>query len=566
MGSLKMKKLLFGFILTIILILFLSSDARWKDNSGNDQDVYSSIAGPKAFQWVKTFGGTGMDRSPVKNAVQGTIDGGYILSGATTSFGAGSYDVWVLKLDSSGEIEWQKTYGGIETDGGGILETRDGGYIISGITLSFGAGDKDIWLVKLTSFGDIEWQKTYGGSEEDEGGIQETSDGGYIIFGGTRSFGAGDEDCWILKLNSTGDIEWQKTYGGNKYDCISSILHTSDGGYFVTGVTESFGVGGLDGWALKLTSFGDIEWQKTFGGDKYDYLASILQTKDGGYVVTGETESYGAGHSDCWVLKLTSEGDIEWQRAYGGNKDEFPNSIHQTKDGGYVLSGGTNSFGAGGTDGWILKLTSKGKIRWQKTFGGYEGEWNSTIHQTGDGGFILAGVIDEPHSSGDDDIMFLKLTRSGNIPDCFIIGSSNASVSDTSVSPLDTSVIPMDTNILPQDTNVLPQESNATTKLICTASVTLPKAPKRLKANAISWKRIKLRWVDKSKNEKGFFIERRSDPEETWEVVKKVKRNTKRCYDKGLKADTIYYYRVCAFDKYGCSPYSNITKIKTKKR
>lgn len=162
--------------------------------------------------------------------------------------------------------------------------------------------------------------------------------------------------------------------------------------------------------------------------------------------------------------------------------------------------------------------------------------------------------------------MFLKLTRAGDIPDCLIIGESNASVSEASISPLDTSVIPMDTNIVPQDTDVLPQESNATTKLICTAFVPVPKAPKRLKANAVSWKKIKLGWVDKSKNEKGFFIERRSDPKGTWEVVKKVKRNTKGCYDRGLEPDKLYYYRICAFDKNGCSAYSNVTEVKTKKR
>ncbi|GAI33263.1 unnamed protein product, partial [marine sediment metagenome] len=188
-------------------------------------------------------------------------------------------------------------------------------------TYSFGAGDGDLWILKLTSYGDIEWQNTYGGgSYEDATSIRQTDDGGYVVTGTTYSFGAGDGDLWILKLTSSGDIEWQRTYGGSFDDWWAAYIQvTSDGGYIVSAITESFGAGDRDGWILKLTSSGDIEWQRTYGGSGDDWGEYIRETGDGGYIVAGTTESFGAGDRDGWILKLTSSGDIEWQRTYGGS-------------------------------------------------------------------------------------------------------------------------------------------------------------------------------------------------------------------------------------------------------
>jgi hypothetical protein len=207
---------------------------------------------------------------------------------------------------------WAKTYGGGDFDGAdSIQQTTDGGYIVAGKTGSFGAGDGDIWVLKLNASGDVVWQKTYGGGGWDEAfSIQQTTDGGYIVAGTTGSFGAGGDDGWVLKLNASGDVVWQKTYGGKEWDEASSIQQTTDGGYIVAGTTGSFGAGGYDFWVLKLNASGDVVWQKTYGGGDHDEATSIQQTSDGGYIVAGWTKSFGAGGSDFWVLKLDASGDV----------------------------------------------------------------------------------------------------------------------------------------------------------------------------------------------------------------------------------------------------------------
>jgi len=415
------------------------------------------------FLWV--YGGNDLEEA---HFVQQTADGGYILTGYTQSFGAGSSDIWILKLFSNGDVEWQKTYGGNAGEGAGsIQQTADGGYIVAGNYTG------DALVLKLFSNGDVEWQKTYGGNAGDNAySIQQTEDGGYILRGYTQSFGAGSGDIWILKLFSNGDVEWQKTYGGNARDSAYSIQQTEDGGYIVAGITESFGAGDFDFWVLKLSSTGGVEWQKTYGENARDDAWSIQQTADGGYIVAGATESFGAGRSDWWVLKLSSTGDVEWQKTYGGNTWDVAFSIHQIVDGGYTVGGTTESFGVGWSDFWILKLSSTGDVEWQKTYGGNSADSALSTKKTADGGYILAGFTDS-FGSGSFDFLILKLDANGDIPSCAIIGSSDATVSDTSVSPSDTSVTPMDTNITPQSTDILPQESDAIGYNLCPGQHTL---------------------------------------------------------------------------------------------
>ena len=223
--------------------------------------------GQDLHSWARIYGGSNSDTA---SSIQQTIDGGYIVAGRTGSFGAGYIDSWILKLDSVGDIEWQHTYGGIDSDrASSIQQTTDGGYIVAGYTHSFGAGDNDYWVLKLSSSGDIEWQRTYGGSstpghvrENCAYSIQQTSDGGYIVAGSTWSFGAGWHDFLILKLTSSGDIEWQRTYGGTDGDKAYSIQQTLDGGYIVAGYSESFYVPRrpykIDILVLKLSSSGEI--------------------------------------------------------------------------------------------------------------------------------------------------------------------------------------------------------------------------------------------------------------------------------------------------------------------
>ncbi|NIO49301.1 MAG: hypothetical protein GTN73_07700 [Candidatus Aminicenantes bacterium] len=423
-------------------------------------------------QWAIVYGERAGDFA---YSIQQTADGGYIVAGETSSFGAGEGDIWVLKLSSIGSIEWQRTYGGSNYDYARcIKQTSDGGYIVGGSTFSFGAGDKDFWILKLNSAGDIEWQRKYGGNEWDHvHSIQQTSDGGYIFAGCSSSFGAGAIDIWILKLSSAGDIEWQKTYGGSGDDKARSIQQTKDGGYIVSGHTRSFGAeeddwgGGVDDdiWILKLSSEGDIEWQKTYGGSGDDRAQSIQKTIDGGYIVAGWTNSFGAAYGDdFWVLKLSSEGDIEWHKIYdGGNNSDRAYSIQQTDDEGYIVAGWTNSFDAAyGDDFWVIKLLSDGDIEWQKTYGGnYSPDYGRSIQQTSDGGYVIAG---ETRSWGvrEEDIWILKLYSNGDMdPLCTFIRDSNAIVSYLSLSPEDTDIIPANTNISPQETDISAQDSDA---------------------------------------------------------------------------------------------------------
>ena len=238
------------------------------------------------------------------------------------------------------------------------------------------------------------WAKTYGGTGFDFAySIQETSDGGYIVAGSTASFGAGSDDFWVLKLYSNGNVAWQKTYGGADYDYAYSIQQTSDGGYIVAGETWSFGAGSRDFWVLKLYSNGNVAWQKTYGGINADDVAfSIRQTQEGGYIVAGRTDSsLGAGKDDVWVLKLDANGNVTWQKTYGGGNWDYAYSIQQTSEGGYIVAGWTDSFGAGNDDVWVLKLDSAGNVTWQKTYGGANDDAAFSIQETSNAVYFVAG-------------------------------------------------------------------------------------------------------------------------------------------------------------------------------
>jgi len=374
--------------------------------------------------WQKTFGGWNDDGA---YSIQQTKDGGYIVAGGTESFGSGGTDAYILKLNSKGEAEWQKAFGGWNDDEAySIQQTKDGGYIVAGGTESFGSGGTDAYILKLNSKGEAEWQKAFGGWNDDEAySIQQTKDGGYIVTGSTGDFGSGKRDVYILKLNSKGDLEWQKTFGGEGIAGADSIQQTKDGGYIVAGDK------GGDVYILKLNSKGEIQWQKTFGGNAYDAANSIQQTTDGGYIVAGLTYSFGSGGYDVYILKLNSKGQLEWQKTFGGEDYDGANSIQQTKDGGYIVAGWTSSPDFGGDDVYILKLDSKGDLEWQKTFGGEDYDGANSIQQTKDGGYIVAGWTSSPDFGGDD-VYILKLDSKGWVdttpPDVNIISPSDGAV------------------------------------------------------------------------------------------------------------------------------------------
>ncbi len=423
-------------------------------------------------QWARTYGGIDFDRAFF---IQQTSDGGYVAAGYTASGGAGISDFWILKLSLAGAIEWQYAYGGSEDDVAyAVQETSDEGYIIAGYTYSFGAGESDYWILKLTSEGDVEWQFTYGGIGDDTAySIQETSDEGYIVAGYTHFFGVQTSDIWILKLTSEGDIEWQHIYGGTGDDKAYSVQETSEGGYIVAGSTQYLGAQDHDFWILKLTSAGFFEWQRIYGGYGDDVAYFIQETSDEGYIVAGDTNSFGFKESEFWVLKLTSIGDVEWESIYGGSDNDYLNCIQETSDGGYVITGNTYSFGAGDSDILALKLSYAGDIEWQRTYGGSEEDVAYYIQETSDEGYVAAGYT-YSFGAGGSDFLLLKLFSDGDIdPSCELVGSSDVTVRDTSAFSLYTNIPPQITGAQPQSTEISRQETIATSNLLCEARPTI---------------------------------------------------------------------------------------------
>jgi uncharacterized delta-60 repeat protein len=356
--------------------------------------------------WNMTYGGSNHD---VARSVQQTSDGGYIVAGWTLSFGAGNAEFWLIKTNSSGTMQWNKTYGGAGKDEAySVRQTSDGGYIVAGSTESFGTGSSDFWLVKTNVDGAVQWSKTYGGTSDDfTYSVVQTGDGGYALAGYTNSFGAGSSDFWLVKTNMSGTMQWNKTFGGTGSDRAFSVVQTSDGGYILAGETNSFGAGNLDFWLVKTDSVGTTLWSRTYGGGSLDVARSVKQTSDGEYIVAGWTNSFGAGGSDFWLIKTDGLGNQLWSQTYGDIFDEEAYSVHQTSDGGYVVAGTTTSYGFGGWDFWWVKTDVNGVMRWNQANGGSADERAYSVQQTSDGGYILAGST-ESYGAGLADFWVTK--------------------------------------------------------------------------------------------------------------------------------------------------------------
>ncbi len=423
---------------------------------------------PCEANWFRIYGDTAADYA---NGIQQTTDGGYIVAGSTNSFGAGSQDAWVSKLDGEGNVIWQKTYGGAAWDSASsIQQTTDRGYIVAGNTGSFSPAFQDAWVLKLDESGNVIWQKTYGGTAGDYAEfVQQTTDRGYIVTGSTRSFGTGNWDAWVLKLDENGNVIWQKTYGGTGDDDPSAIQQTTDGGYILAGNTRSFGAGNGDAWVVKLEADGDVIWQKTYGGTAWDGAIFAKETTGGGYIVVGGTESFGAGSQDAWVLKLDESGNVIWQKTYGGPAADIGFSVRPTTDGGYVVAGSTSSFGTGAGDAWVLKLDENGNVTWQKTFGGPAYDYVYLIQQTTDGGYITAGTSSS-FSAGSYDAWLMKLDQDGSAGSCPFEGTSTAVTGTTAVAAVDTTATAADTSVTGLDTTIVPSDSNASSSEFCPLS------------------------------------------------------------------------------------------------
>ena len=365
-------------------------------------------------QWSQTYGGTVAD---VGYSVVQTSDGGYAIIGQTWSFGAGLNDAWLVKTDANGAVEWTQRYGDTSADfATSVIQTSDGGYAIVGCTFSYFAGGA-VWLVKVDASGTLQWNKTYGTGFGYS--VVQTSDGGYAIAGETSSIGAGNADAWLIKTDSSGTMQWSQTYGGADIDVGYSVVQTSDGGYAIGGHTYSFGAGDADFWLVKVDSSGKLQWDQTYGGADADKGSSVVQTSDGGYAIGGHTYSFGAGSADFWLVKVDASGTLEWSQTYGGTGGDNGQFLVETSDGGYAIAGGTEYFGAEDADAWIVKTDSSGTMQWSQTYGGIFDDIAFSVLQTIDGGFAL-GCTTYSFGAGNADFWLIK-----------ICAKSSASVSGT---------------------------------------------------------------------------------------------------------------------------------------
>jgi hypothetical protein len=413
------------------------------------------------IEWQKCLGGTYEDSTLLNDSItyystgidvlekiRKTTDNGYIVVGTT---GSNNYDVignhglndiWVVKLNNSGAIEWQKCYGGSFNDyGNDIQQTSDGGYIVCGSTNS-NDGDvvgfhgnptyanynyNDFFILKITNTGSIQWKKSLGGNGDEEAfSVIQSNDGGFIIGGYTDTDNNGDvsgynpnnvssssTDAWVVKLNSSGNFVWKKCFGDSEDDRFTNVKVLNDGSLLFAGITESYigngNHGSTDFWLVKTDANGVVQWQKLFGGSSRDIFKSLEITSDQGFILTGETFSYNgdvsntlnftSSYSDIWALRLDGSGSIIWQKCYGGAMSESGNDIIQTSDGGFAITGYTTSFNGnvsynyGVQDFWLLKINSTGSLIWEKSLGGTSEDVSNSLVATADGGFVLAGYI-----------------------------------------------------------------------------------------------------------------------------------------------------------------------------
>lgn len=362
--------------------------------------------------WSKTYGGTGSDIGTGWTLL--TSDGGYAIEGDTSSFGAGGSDFWLIKTDADGTVQWNKTYGGAQNEvSGDMCQTSDGGYAIAGGTSSFGAGGSDLWLVKTDAGGNAQWNKTYGGTgSEIAYHVVQTSDGGYAVAGSATSFGSGGQDAWFVKTDSSGNAQWNKTYGGNTTDWVVDVIKTSDGGYALSGATTSFGAGGQDAYLVKTDAAGTLLWNKTYGGTGADMAESIIQTSDSGYVWAGYTSSFGAGGMDVWFVKTDSSGNMQWNKTYGTASNELAIHVIQTAD-GYAMVGWNY---VNGQDFLLIKTDASGNAQWNMTYGGTGVENGYALLQSSDGGYVLTGSTSS-FGAGGNDFWLVKTDGVGVVPE-----------------------------------------------------------------------------------------------------------------------------------------------------
>ncbi|HLP93933.1 MAG TPA: T9SS type A sorting domain-containing protein [Saprospiraceae bacterium] len=432
--------------------------------------VVTKLAENGTIQKQRLIGGSNNENQPKIGLKTG---GGYFMLGTTYSSDGdvaghhGSTDGWVVTLDDTLGIDWQRCIGGSYYDNmNNFMQTTDGSYVISGGVQSTDGdilvnyGNSDFFIIKLKPDGDTQWKRTFGGSDYDQANYTiQTSDGGYILAGVSKSTDGqvgenhGEDDIWILKLSSFGIIQWKKVLGGSQDESVNQVIQVSDGGFVIAGSTRSndLDVSGHHGlkdiWMVKLSSDGQLEWEKAIGGTQQDNPGSLDQTEDGGLLLTGHTTSNDGditgnhGYQDVWIVKFDIQGNILWGKTIGGSSEDFLDVYKPTPDGGLVFGGFSSSANGditqnkGDRDGWLLKLDENYDIQWSITFGGSNKDVIQDILVTDDGGYLFVGYTRSNNGDvsgllhGEDDIWIVKLTSES-------VGTkfSNSSVSQNGLS------------------------------------------------------------------------------------------------------------------------------------
>lgn len=393
-------------IISIINILLFYCCS--KNNSPKNPDEFQ-----QEIAFIKTFGGT---KNESAQSITKTSDGGYAVLGYTQSMDGDienktneSFDYWLLKFDDSSNLQWQKTYGGSDDDrGSDIIQTTDGGYAILGFSNSNDSnvtennGFSDFWISKLDVSGNISWEKSFGFSGADNGiSLIQTNDNGYLLTGVLDVSASGGEgnskslaskhaggDYWVIKLNASGEKQWSKYFGGTFTDTPYGAIQTEDNDYIIVGSSDSDDVdisgniGSYDFWVIKISSNGTLVWEKSFGGSEIDEARAIIASGDGNFIIVGDTRSSdfdvseNKGAADLWILKISPEGTLIWEKTFGGSSFDVARSINKTQNDGFIISGSSRSTDGdvtkndGQNDVWVLKIDANANLKWQKTIGG----------------------------------------------------------------------------------------------------------------------------------------------------------------------------------------------------
>ncbi len=434
-----MKKIFFLFFLIGLISCSTDSENDDSENQPVEREEENIFEGK--IDWVKSFGGSGED---TPRTLITTSDGGYAILGYTNSTDGDLVgktlevnDYWLLKLDADGDLQWSKTYGGSKDDRGqSVVQTMDDGYAITGYAMSSdGDGSKnegfhDNWIVKLDASGNIEWERSYGFSGHDHSyDLVQTVDGGYFFIGflditAARSDGYEEKgysqtrhgvgEFWGTKIDAQGNIEWRRYFGGTNNDRAHAVVQADDGGFVMAGFSESddFDIsntkGSYDFWVLKINAQGDLVWERSFGGTGIEISQDIVKTKDGNYVVTGHTFSTDTdisknnGESDIWMIKIDDSGNLLWEKTFGGSQFDASENVSLANDGGFIISGNSKSSDAdlteneGENDLWVIKTDADGKLIWQKSYGTVGLDFGFDALQNQDGSILFTGEMDAP--------------------------------------------------------------------------------------------------------------------------------------------------------------------------